>query len=673
MKNPVAFRFPFYLVFVSIIFFCCSITTAQVQLWGVTSQGGSNGMGVIFKIDSAGNNFQVEHSFLPGEGESPQSGLLYATDGFIYGTTYQGGTNDKGVLFRYDPVNHTYLVIIHFDVTNGSNPHGKLLQASSGLIYGTTQTGGTNNSGVLFEFNPASLSFSKKYDFGGTNGTNPFGGLFEASNGKLYGMTASGGNPRNGMGVIYEYNPTNGAYSKKLDLDNNTGRNPLGRFIEDDNGMLYGMTRFGGGALNAFGTLFSYDISTNAVSVKVDFGGSNGREPSGSLLKASNGLLYGMTQEGGDFASGVLFSYNSSTDEYNKLHDFTGTGGRGPEGPLVEIDGIFYGVTNEGGDYSKGVLFKYNPGDSAFTVMLHFTDSIGAYPEVELIKVPVMNDTSSQNCISVVSNNSWQQSSVVSMSNLLGAWNGASTLPASGTFTNSVNLGQPYGYPSIATIENTEVISTTSDITYFRKEFSLSSVGDLDVRMLTTVDDQVDVYLNGQRVALITSFGRANFKFPPHDAKFYSDGTVDNGFMDGDSFDLVTQLNLNSILTAGSNELILAVRNLGKPSDRGGFSFRMDINCDETNIITKSTSTVNVNDKVLYLYPNPVKDFLNIRSELAINSIRVFDLSGKLIFENKYQAEKAVDINLSNLPKGVYMIEINVVGDGLSVKKVTII
>lgn len=273
-----------------------------------------------------------------------------------------------------------------------------------------------------------------------------------------------------------------------------------------------------------------------------------------------------------------------------------------------------------------------------------------------------------QGCLSIVSDNGWSQSTVITPSNFSGTWNGATGLPGAGTYTNPVTVGQPYGFASINTIENSEVLSTGSDITYFRKEFSLTSASNLDVRILTTVDDQADIYLNGQRVALITSFGRANFKFPAHDVKFYSNGTVSNGHLAGDAFDVVTATNLNSILTTGTNELVVAVRNLGKASDKGGLSFRMDINCNDGDI-TKKAASADMDNR-LVLFPNPVQDLLTISSDLAITSIKVHDLNGKLISSNTYNAEKDVLVNMSELPQGVYMVTVNELGGEINVMKV---
>ena len=78
---------------------------------------------------------------------------------------------------------------------NGSQPHGNLLQASNGKLYGMTQLGGIGVLGVDFSFDPSSTAYTKLDDFDSPNGANPTGSLIQASDGKLYGLTSTGEHP----------------------------------------------------------------------------------------------------------------------------------------------------------------------------------------------------------------------------------------------------------------------------------------------------------------------------------------------------------------------------------------------------------------------------------------------------------------------------------------------
>ena len=96
---------------------------------------------------------------------------------------------------------------------NGSNPMSSLTQATDSMLYGTTYSGGVNNKGILFQYNPTTGILTKKIDFSGAdNGANPRMSLVQATDGMLYGMTYSGG--ANDFGILFQYNPTTGILTK---------------------------------------------------------------------------------------------------------------------------------------------------------------------------------------------------------------------------------------------------------------------------------------------------------------------------------------------------------------------------------------------------------------------------------------------------------------------------
>ena len=79
------------------------------------------------------------------------------------------------------------------------------------------------------------------------------------------------------------------------------------------------------GGSSHFGVIFSFDPSTSTYTKLKDFDSTNGRNPGGSLIQASDGKLYGMTQFGGSKDSGIIFSFDPSSSTYAKLKDFDGT------------------------------------------------------------------------------------------------------------------------------------------------------------------------------------------------------------------------------------------------------------------------------------------------------------------------------------------------------------
>jgi uncharacterized repeat protein (TIGR03803 family) len=127
---------------------------------------------------------------------------MQAKDGKMYGMTTYGGSNAAGVIFSFDPSSSTYTKLKDFDYTNGGNPNGNyLLQATDGKLYGMTYNGGALGFGVIFSFDPSSSTYTKLKEFDFTNGGSAPGSLMQASDGKLYGMTSNGGS--NGVGVIF--------------------------------------------------------------------------------------------------------------------------------------------------------------------------------------------------------------------------------------------------------------------------------------------------------------------------------------------------------------------------------------------------------------------------------------------------------------------------------------
>ena len=339
------------------------------QLYGMTYKGGTNNRGVIFEYHPSTSSFIKVLDFDRAiNGSSPFGSLMEAANGKLYAMTWKGGINNKGAIFEYNPSNDIYINIFSFDdTTSGKWPYGSLMEASNGNFYGTTTQGGANNKGVLFEFNPSTNAYTKKLDFDGTaKGTQPHGSLIEANNGKLYGLSAFGGT--NDMGVLFEYDPSTNSYTKMLDFDGTLkGISPFSSLMEASNGNLYGMTTSGG--INNLGVLFEFNISTIVYSKILDFDGSiKGASPRGSLMESSNGKLYGMTEWGGSNNKGVLFEYDPSNSSYTKMIDFDGTlKGAYPKGSLMEAsNGKLYGMTNTGGANDFGVLFEYDNNTSTY-------------------------------------------------------------------------------------------------------------------------------------------------------------------------------------------------------------------------------------------------------------------------------------------------------------------
>lgn len=116
------------------------IQATDGNFYGTTYAGGTRGYGTVFKITDSGE-FTTLHSFIanPNDGANPYAGLVQATDGNLYGTTYSGG-NCCGTIFSITP-GGTYLTLHYFDATGDAFPQAGLAQATSGVLYGTTAGG----------------------------------------------------------------------------------------------------------------------------------------------------------------------------------------------------------------------------------------------------------------------------------------------------------------------------------------------------------------------------------------------------------------------------------------------------------------------------------------------------------------------------------------------------
>jgi uncharacterized repeat protein (TIGR03803 family) len=232
------------------------------NFYGTTHNGGANGLGVVFKITSGGV-FTTVHTFgsQSGDGESPGGTLIQAIDGNFYGTTEGGGAYGEGTVFKISP-NGTLTTIYSFcaqsGCPDGELPSAALVQYTDGSFYGTTYLGGTNNEGTIFRITPSG-SLTTLHSFDGTDGFEPLAGLVLATDGNLYATIEFGG--ANGNGTLFEMTPHGSLttlYSFCAKPSCSDGDNPSAGLLQATNGNLYGTTQRGG---TGVGTAFSFSVS----------------------------------------------------------------------------------------------------------------------------------------------------------------------------------------------------------------------------------------------------------------------------------------------------------------------------------------------------------------------------------------------------------------------------
>ncbi len=242
--------------------------------YNLAKYGGDNGLGAIVRDCQ-----YVRVSFNGTNGSNPTGSFTKASNGKLYGMTTNGGSNSKGVIFEYDYQNTILSKLVDFDGTLGANPQGSFIEASDGKLYATTKNGGTNNMGTIIYYNPATgqyiRHFDKVIDFNGTNGKYPMGDLVEADDGIFYGLTSEGGT--NDCGTLFEYNLNSGTLIVRYNFSSTWGKNPKGSLTIGTDGTLFGLTNSGGP--NDKGVMFSFDPATNTYHRLVSFDGANGANP----------------------------------------------------------------------------------------------------------------------------------------------------------------------------------------------------------------------------------------------------------------------------------------------------------------------------------------------------------------------------------------------------------
>ena len=205
------------------------------NFYGTTTLAGTNGYGTVFRITPLGELTTLyDFGFGSPTGTQPEGSLVQGIDSNFYGTTFYGGKHNDGTVFRITSEGTLTTLYSFAGGDDGDAPHGALIQAYDGNLYGVAN-GGVSNSGVLFQITTAG-TLTTLYAFtGGTDGGGSAAPLVQGSDSNFYGMTQSGGT--NGVGSIFKLsvvecsfsiNPTNltffpagGSSDVEVDVPNN--------------------------------------------------------------------------------------------------------------------------------------------------------------------------------------------------------------------------------------------------------------------------------------------------------------------------------------------------------------------------------------------------------------------------------------------------------------------
>lgn len=318
-----------------------------------------------------------------------------ATNGSLYGTTENGGAYGFGTVFKMT-LSGALTTLVSFGISNGETPEGGLIQASDDNFYGTAFLGSPSYLGLVFKMTPSG-TISTVHSFCSlsncADGFEPSAALVEGSDGELYGNTQQGGPvdcPLLGgggppCGSLFKVSKT-GTFTTLHGFDFSDGAFPEGGMILDSNGIFYGTT-WSGGDYNS-GVFFTV-TSAGTYSVLYSLL-NNGYGSRWAVTEGSDHNIYGANPAGGNYGGGTFYSYieGTVTSLYSFCQESGCTDGSGPQGVMLEAtNGVFYGTTYNGGSSSSctggcGTIFKVNTPLSPYIATHPSAAPVGATVEI---------------------------------------------------------------------------------------------------------------------------------------------------------------------------------------------------------------------------------------------------------------------------------------------------
>ena len=362
------------------------------NFYGTTESGGTSsnsGTVFVFKVNSTGTGGTLTtlHSFDVTDGAYPTAGLVQATDGNFYGTTDVGGAHNScsgvgtvgcGTVFKITS-GGALTTLFSFDGTDGFTPYGTLVQATNGSFYGTTYAGGAKNDGTVFKLSPKPsggcpsgsntgngwcetvfYSFCSKTSCNDDGG--PYAELVQATDGNFYGTTPGEGNNQCtlGCGTIFVFKVnstgTGGTLTTLHSFDVTDGAYSFAELVQATDGNFYGTTEEGSNNGCSFasygcGTIFVFKVNSTGTGGTLttlhSFDVTDGLEPIGGLLQATNGKFYGTTNRGGDltcdspYGCGTVFSLSVGLGPFVEAVTYSGK-----VGTIIEFLGQGFTTTS---------------------------------------------------------------------------------------------------------------------------------------------------------------------------------------------------------------------------------------------------------------------------------------------------------------------------------------
>lgn len=333
-----------------ICIFLQSLTYAQTEVWGVTSpeEGDKrSNFGIIFKTDEAGDNFTIQKTFtIESDGKEPQQ-LMQAADGMLYGVTRSGGLNGKGVLYQFNPHSSVFTKKFDFVDSLGAYPVGALTEGNDGMLYGVTMGGGVNKRGVVYMFNPLTSVYIKRHDIPNSlpsiRDFNPSISLIKTSDGVFHGKLTGYDKIGDPYNLMYSYNSSSSIFSPRYGEMGWCAFDMLSRY----DSILYSINSLGQERVDI---LYKYNLKSNLRTRLYTF--HPYYRASSSPVQISDSVCYGLAGFRDELDEiGSLYKFNLLTGDYNNILAIDS---------LSEYSKCSNNLVYVSNKYLYGLLFKYN-------------------------------------------------------------------------------------------------------------------------------------------------------------------------------------------------------------------------------------------------------------------------------------------------------------------------
>ncbi len=337
------------------------VLDSSANLFGTTYQGGGFADGTVFEIAKGSGAITDLASFNAVNGEGPLAGVVLDSSGDVFGTTSVGGDltqNDgdgDGTVFEIAQGSGTVTTLATFNGANGDFPGASPILDSSGDLFGTAIGGGDNGDGTVFEIANGSDAITTLASFNGDNGNAPSTDVVLDSSGNLFGTTNTGGD--NSDGTVFEIANASMAITTLVSFNGANGAAPSAGVLLDSLGNLFGTCTYGGD--NGDGTVFEIASGSGAVTTLASFNATNGSSPEAALVMDSSANLFGTTTSGGIRGAGTIFEIAHATGTISTLASFgPHSNAYLPSGVVLDSSGNLLGMGADGGASGDGLIFE---------------------------------------------------------------------------------------------------------------------------------------------------------------------------------------------------------------------------------------------------------------------------------------------------------------------------